>query len=270
MRAALPGICLLLSIASFGQVFKFSPVSKEIVLQRYAHAPDSNQERAERIFQLFQSVGCSGANLVQQKIDGGPSVNVVCTLSGAGSEAIVVGAHYEQPAEGDPDDWSSAALLPSLYQSLKPHRRQHTIVFVAFSSAQGPRQGSRWFLQQLPPGQTHNLEAMVDLEALGLSPTKIWSQRSDVDLVRDFVTAMYSLKLPGSQIDLSGSLQTDSDSFMDNHIPGITLHSLTPDNFLGKKASDFRPNNYFQSYRLIAGYLAFLDQILKPPKDHGK
>ena len=270
MRAALPGIFLLLSVASVGQVFKFSPVSKEIILQRYSHAPASNSDRRERMVRLFQSVGCTGASLVEQKIADSPDVNVICTLPGKSSEAILIGAHYESPAAEELDDWSSASLLPSLYESLKRKQRDHTIIFAAFSSAAGPGTGSRWFLQQLPPEQTQALEGMVDLEILGLSPTKIWSQHSDVDLVRDLVAAMYSLKLPASQIDLSSSLQTDSDSFTGSHIPGIVLHSVTVQEGSHKKPSGFRPANYYQSYRLIGGYLALLDKTLKPRKEPGK
>lgn len=122
--------------------------------------------------------------------------------------------------------------------------------------------------------QLDRTQAMVNLDALGFSPTKI-APNSDKDLVKDFVAVMYVLKLVASQVDISKSLRVDSEPFSSLSIPQITLHSLTQDAVADlttqgssapatPNAAEFRLDFYYNSYRLISGYLAYLDETLKP------
>jgi hypothetical protein len=104
---------------------------------------------------------------------------------------------------------------------------------------------------------------MINLDALGLSPTKVWAAHSDKDLVHDLIVMVYALKLPASQVDLAALGSTDSDPFAVRHIPQITIHSLTQQNVVSGVGSQFRPNNYYDTYRLLCGYLAYLDQSVK-------
>src|SRR5260370_1064212 len=67
---------------------------------------------------------------------------------------------------------------------------------------------------------------MVNLDALGLSPTKVWSSHSNKELVQDLLTMAYALKLPASQIDIERAGASDADSFIRQQIPNITIHSL--------------------------------------------
>jgi hypothetical protein len=75
---------------------------------------------------------------------------------------------------------------------------------------------------------------------------------------------VYALKLSASQIDMAAAGTTDSDPFAAQHIPQITIHSLTQQNVTTGATTQFRPNNYYDTYRLLCGYLAYLDQTLKP------
>ncbi len=109
---------------------------------------------------------------------------------------------------------------------------------------------------------------MVNIDALGLSPTKVWAAHSDKDLVHDLIVMVYALKLPASQIDIATAGNTDSDPFAARHIPQITIHSLTKQNVDGT-TTQFRPNNYYDTYRLLCGYLAYLDRTLKS-RPHSK
>ena len=118
-------------------------------------------------------------------------------------------------------------------------------------------------------GHTH---AMIDLDTLGLSPTKFWAAHSDKGLVKALVVVMYALKLPASQVDIAKAGETDSEAFASRHIPHIIIHTLTKDVVTVLESSqqlvkDFRPNNYYDSYRLISGYLAYLDETLKSRPD---
>ncbi len=44
---------------------------------------------------------------------------------------------------------------------------------------------------------------MVNVDALGFSPTKVWTGHSDKDLVHALIIMVYALKLPASQIDIA-------------------------------------------------------------------
>ncbi len=93
---------------------------------------------------------------------------------------------------------------------------------------------------------------------------KYGAAHSDKDLVHSLMVMVYALKLSASQIDIAAAGATDSDPFAARHIPQITIHSLTQQNVTTGATTQFRPYNYYDTYRLLCGYLAYLDQTLKP------
>lgn len=246
-------------------------MDQKTVSEREQNAPASQEERGSRLRELFIQAGCAHDQLNEEHLEGSPGVNVICRLPGKTGYTIVVGANYSQAA---PDNWTAASLLSSLFQSLAGRKRHHTFLFVAFADGGTDLAGSRFFADHMGPEQFNRTEAMVNLDALGYSPTKI-APNSDKDLVKDFVAVMYVLKLVASQVDISKSVHMDSEPFSSLNIPQITLHSLTqdavadlmtqePPSATTPKAPEFRPDFYYSSYRLISGYLAYLDEDLKP------
>lgn len=269
MRLAI--LLLALFPLAHAQKFRFSQIPEREVLQREQHEPTSPQDRESRIKQLFLQAGCTTAQVSEQQLENAAGANVICRLPGKSSETIIVGATYSQMA---PDNWSGASLLPSLFQTLASRRRRHTFIFVAFADGSNDLAGSQFFVGHLSPLDVDHTEAMVNLEALGFSPTKISSAESDKQLVKNFMTVTYALKQMASQVDVSGGVHVDSEPFASLHIPQITIHSLTLEAVAGLHdqkgdADDFRPKFYYNSYTLVSGYLAFLDEILKP-RHHGK
>lgn len=258
-------ILALLSVAT-AQRFRFSQISEREVLQREQNVPATPQDRESRIKQLFLQAGCATAYVSEQQLENPAGANVICRLPGKSDEIIVVGATYGQMA---PDNWSGVSLLPSLYQTLSHHKRRHTFLFVAFADGNHDVAGSQFFVGHLTPTDVDRTEAMVNLEALGLSPTKISTSESDKQLVKNFMTVTYALKQMASQVDVSSSVHVDSEPFAFLHIPQITIHSLTLEAVAGlhdqkNDPDDFRPKFYYSSYTLVSGYLAYLDEILKP------
>ena len=88
------------------------------------------------------------------------------------------------------------------------------------------------------------------------------------------------MKLPIFSVNVDQVGTTDSESFADAKIPRITVHSLTQET-LGilhtpkDQLSAIRFSDYYDSYRLIAGYIAYLDTKLGQnaavvPTDEGK
>jgi hypothetical protein len=256
---------LFLVGVSSAQKVQFSPAEKSVVLQRMKAIPETNTDRAARIKELFIQAGCGESFLTEQKFDSAATPNIICRLGTGENDLIIVGAHYERASSPRRplDNWSGAALLPVLYQSLRERKRNHSFLFVAFADNGNNPTGAESFARQLSQSQLGHASAMVNIDALGLSPTKVWAAHSDKELVHDLIVMVYALKLPASQIDIAALGNTDSDPFAVRHIPQITIHSLTQQNVISGAGSQFRPNNYYDTYRLLCGYLAYLDQSLK-------
>ncbi len=261
-------VCAISGLIFYGaasaQKVQFTPVDKSVVLERMKNIPQSNEKRAERLKELFSQAGCGSVN--EQKIAGQETPNIVCRLGTGEGELIVVGAHYDRSSSPQRplDDWSGASLLPALYQSLRLKKRNHSFVFVAFADNGNNPTGAEVFAHGMSQLQLDHTEAMINLDALGLSPTKVWAARSDKDLVHSLIVMAYALKITASQIDIAAVGNTDSDPFAARHIPQITIHSLTQQNVLNRASTQFRPSNYYDTYRLLCGYLAYLDRTLKP------
>jgi peptidase M28-like protein len=259
-------IVLLLCGACLAQRVQFTPAEKSLVLERMKSIPETNADRAARLKELFIQAGCNGNSLFEQKVEGAETPNIVCRLGTGEGDTVIVGGHYERTSSAlrPLDNWSGASLLPALYQSLRERKRNHSFVFVAFADNGNDPAGAEFFARHLTRSELDRAEAMVNVDALGLSPTKVWTAHSDKDLVHALIVMVYALKLPASQIDIAAVGNTDSDPFAARHIPQITIHSLTQQNVSTGATTQFRPNNYYDTYRLLCGYLAYLDQSLKP------
>ena len=255
---------VVLCAACAAQKVQFTAEGRGEVLDRVKHPPGSDAGRASEIKSLFAAAGCNSL-LHEQELAGSPAPNVICELHGEDSETVIVGAHYETSSSARPlDNWNAAVLLPALYKSLRGQKRHHHFIFVAFGDEGNDLSGARYFAGHMTPSQLHRAEAMVNLDVLGLSPTKVWASHSDKDLVHDLVIMVYALKLPASQIDMEPANPTDSDPFSVAKVPTITIHSLTEPNLVEGATTAFRPGNYYDTYRLLCGYLAYLDLTLKP------
>jgi len=132
------------------------------------------------------------------------------------------------------DNWSGASLLPSLLYSLSDEPRRHTFIFIAFTGEELGMLGSDFYAKSLTPEQRSRIEAMIN---------------------------------------------TDSESFVKYKIPRITIHSVTQETWAllhsdKDKLSAIKMGDYYETYRLLAGYLAYLDGHLgkspaQPVTPHG-
>lgn len=265
-------LMLVLTPICCAQKFRFSQIDKNTVVGREQNVPATQEARRSRLREMFIQAGCTQGELTEERVENSEGVNVICRLPGKSTKTIVVGANYNP---GIPDNWTASSLLPSLFQSLARRKRQHTFVFVAFADTNAGLAGSRSFVDQIGHPGLERTEAMVDLDLLGFSRTKI-SPNSDKDLVKAFFTVMYVLKEVASQVDISKDLRLDAETFTALNIPQITVHSLTQDDIAGLQAqtaavvadpvfeaTQFNANFYYSSYRLISGFLAYLDEIWK-------
>jgi Zn-dependent M28 family amino/carboxypeptidase len=180
-----------------------------------------------------------------------------------------VGAHSDHVEEGAGaiDNWSGAALLSSLYQSLAQAQRRHTFVFIAFTAEEEGLIGSRFYVGHLTKQELSKVSAMLNMDSLGAGPTKVATSNTDQVLLSALATVANSIRVPLSAINFDKVGISDSGNFSERRVPIIDLHSLTQKTFPllhtnqdRLSAVDF--GAYYDSYRLIAAYLAYLDQIL--------
>ncbi len=202
----------------------------------------------------------------EQQVKGSKLPNVICTLQGESDSLIVVGAHFDHSGQGAGvvDNWSGAGLLPSLFESLHKELRKHTFVFVGFSDEEKGLVGSSYYVKQLKPDQTSKIRVMINLDSLGLGPTKIWLGRSEKKLAGALTGVAKSLGLPLQAIDGDQVGDEDSTPFRKRKVPAIVLHSITQETLSVLHSSKdtvsaVRMDDYYETYRLISVYLAFLD-----------
>jgi len=111
-------------------------------------------------------------------------------------------------------------------------------------------------------------DAMANMDTLGLTLPEVWASHSDKQLTAALIFIAKKLNVPvtGVNVDQIGS--TDSEQFSERKIPSITIHSLTQETWNAHilhtskdKLCILRLDDYYQTYRVIGAYLAFLDQV---------
>ena len=265
LRSLCFALLLFLNATAESQQLQFSLVNKPVILDRIRESLPKNELREAKIKELFAGVGCSAAT-AEQPVKHLRTPNVICRLQGDTDEEIIVGAHYDKVSSGTGtiDNWSGAALLPSLYQGLAWKKPHHTFVFVAFAGEEEGLVGSEYFVEHMASDELARTEAMINMDTLGLSYTRVWVHRADRKLVQALLAVSASMKLPVGEVDVEAVGSTDSESFAHKHIPSITIHSLTQQTLRvlhspSDTLQQLHPDEYYDTYRLVQAYLAYLD-----------
>lgn len=260
----------LLTVSGHSQQLQFSLINKSTILDRVKQSLPTNEQREQEIRELFDNAGCA-SSLVEEPVKRVTTPNVICRLQGDTDEEIIVGAHYDKVSSGTGtiDNWSGAALLPSLYQGLAVKKPHHTFIFVAFTGEEEGLLGSDYFVKHISRDELARTEAMINMDTLGLSYTRVWVHRADKNLLHAFLGVSGALKLPVGEVDVERVGSTDSESFAGKHIPRITIHSITQETWKilhspADTLGELRPDQYYDTYRLVQAYLAYLDQSWPP------
>jgi Zn-dependent M28 family amino/carboxypeptidase len=265
----------VLTAPAGAQRISYHPVEQGTVEQRLKTAPAKNPEREPELHQLFEGAGCAGEALTEATVKGANSPNLICTLRGESDSIIVVGAHFDKVAagEGVVDNWSGASLLPSLFESLKGEPRRHTFVFIGFTDEEKGLVGSEAYAKRLTREERSKIRAMVNMDSLGLSPTKVWLSHADKKLAEALNLVAHTMKLPLTWVNVEGvGASTDSEPFASRKIPSLTIHSVTQETFpvlhsAKDQLSAIHLDDYYATYKLVAVYLAYLDQTLPTGKE---
>jgi putative aminopeptidase FrvX len=252
------------------ETVRYKPASRELVESRLKKYAGNDQQREVTLKQMFGDAGCDDRHLSEQAVRGAKQPNVICVLPGSSDKVIIVGAHFDHVSAGDGvvDNWSGASLLPSLFEAVKTEPRKHSYIFVGFTDEEKGEVGSRFYAGQMTKKQVAATDAMVNIDTLGLAQTEIWASHSDRRLSSALVYIAKQLGLPVKGVDVDQIGSTDSVQFAARKIPSITIHSLTQETWNARilhtskdRISAMRLDDYYQTYGLLAAYLAFLDRV---------
>jgi Zn-dependent M28 family amino/carboxypeptidase len=261
-------------IGATAEGVRYDPVSREVVETRLGKYTGNNKQREATLKQMFTEAGCDNQHISEQAVKGSKLPNVICLLPGSSDRVIIVGAHFDRVSEGDgvADNWSGASLLPSLYESVKLESRKHTYIFIGFTDEEQGEVGSRFYARQMSKEQVAATDAMVNMDTLGLAPAEVWASHSDKRLVGALAYIAKQLNLPVTGVNVEQIGSTDAEKFSERKIPRITIHSLNQETWNAHilhtskdKLSAMRLDDYYQTYRLLAAYVAFLDQVSSAP-----
>jgi hypothetical protein len=248
---------------------RYRKLPQEAVEKRLESAAESQSERAAYLRRQFVTAGCSSDKVTDDAVLDEKQPNIVCVIPGRTSRQIVVGAHYDfiVRGRGIVDNWSGASMLPSLIESLTNEKRDHTFVFVAFTGEEQGMVGSKSYVAKLSKEQRQAIAAMVNLDTLGLGPTKVWATDSTTPLVDALFKVAGRINSPLAVMNVDGAGQSDNDSFREANIPEICIHSVTQDSWRVLHSKDdqltaIRKDDYYETYRLLSAYLAEIDGLL--------
>jgi len=257
----------LAAVAAPGEDVHVHILKQDVIAERFGRLTARNPDRANVLRTLFANADCRNEHFVEQPVKGSKLPNLVCTLPGTSGQTVTVTAHYDKASlgEGAIDNWSGAALLPSLYQSLSSSSRSLSFVFVLFTDEEIGLVGSRAYVRQLTREQQRTITAEVNIDSIGLpGAIAIWANRADKRLVNLAANTAIALKLMLRGVDVDRVGDSDSHPFKEKNIPVIDFHSITQQTLpLLHSAKDVRgavdPQTYYDTYRLIATFLGLLD-----------
>ncbi len=261
-------VLLLFGNDAAAQTARFTRLGAEVIEARLKTASQDNTKRREQLQALFQAAGCAEGQLAAQAVAGSKQPNVICTLPGETQSIILVGAHHDTAfgSPGAADNWSGACLLPSLFESLRNVPRKHTFVFVGFTEEKGLR-GSAFYVKTLKAEKAPLPRAMINLDVLGLSFTKVWLSEADPRLVAMLGDIAASLRAPLQAVNVERVGRSDSEAFKKAGVPVLSIHSLEQKHLRllhtrDDELSNIQASDYYQTYHLLAAYLAYLDKAL--------
>lgn len=260
----------LAATALAAQTVEFSLLEQPEVQARLERAAEPTAVRHDRLRELFVLSGCSAERIAEQPVKHAKTPNIICTLPGSEPGVILVTAHYDMagPGLGVIDNWTGATMLANLHAALAVKPRRHTIQFIGFTDEEKGLVGSRSFVAQAKREGLAPIRAVINVDSIGMGPASVWASRSDPRLLYALRQIEGAMKLGISWVNVDNVGDTDSHPFAEKKIPVIDFHSLTTETFpILHSARDtmgvLRFDDYYQTYRTLAAYLAFLDLTLE-------
>ena len=280
--------CLFLVVAVLGILpecladnLTYVRLSQTAVEGRTQAPPATGTAQVQTLEEQFLRAGCSRQQLKEQAIEGAVTPNLICTLPGLESGAVVIAAALaaEKPENSESARWATASMLPLLAESLRNTPHRHSFVFVVLGGSDA-RTAASYYLQHMSEAERKQIRAMIDLDRVGEGPVTyafpplraagnsetVLSLSGDVPMVhRENILGKL---LPASANALKQSLPLEMDAapmnatqpFDDAYILALTISSAA------NAARRFDPSAYYDSYSLMCLYTLVLDLGLSPPE----
>lgn len=232
---------------------------------RVARSPLNNAERQKVMVELFKLGGATDADITLQDAGRGAS-NVIVTKKGRTDRVIVVGGHFDKVSGsgGVIDNWTGATLVANLYQALRDVPTEATIVFIGFAREEEGLIGASKYVRSLSREQRDRIDAMVNLDTLGVDGTFAWKNNSTPALVQRIVEVAGTSGHPATAERLSGG-DADSSAFRDAGIPAVTVFGASQDVIFdiihspNDNMAAFSLAHYKNAYLLLIEVLKSLD-----------
>ncbi len=262
-------LALLFTLGLPAEPIRVQLLDRDILTQWMSKAEAKNELRLARLREHFVQAGCTPREepIKHQKLP-----NLVCELPGPDDQVILIGAHYDKvdSSSGVIDNWTGATLLPALFRALKPapgEPRHHKLIFVAFAEEEKGLIGSKAYASALRKEDRPRYHAMINVDSLGLGPPAVWPSRNDPQLITYLTQVAAATQITVNLVNLEQVGLSDSLPFRDKKIPTMDFHSITQATWPvlhtpKDNASALVMDDYWNSYRLISTYLAYLDQKL--------
>jgi hypothetical protein len=251
------------------------PTDEEL-RERMARSPLTNPEREAAVQELFKLAGAKPADIVIQDIGRGKH-NIMVVKKGRTDRVVVIGGHHDKVSEGAGtiDNWTGATLVTNLYQALHDQDTDATIVFIAFGREEEGLLGSQAYLDSLTPEQKGKIDAMVNLDTLGVNGTFSWKNNSTRALLDRVKKVAAENRRDLTEAHLDGG-DADSSSFRQAGIPAITIYGASEDVIFDIIHSErdtmaaFVMAHYKNAYLLTLDFLKSLDREKLGPVGRGK
>lgn len=220
----------------------------------FADVVCKNDKRQSAVRALFEKMGAQAADITVEKF--GSVENLVIRKSGTTAETIIIGAHYDKVANGcgAVDNWSGIVAMAHVYRSLRNVQTKKTLLFIAFGKEEEGLVGSHAMVKAMSKEQVAQVCAMVNLDSFGMGAAQAASNMSSAKLIKLAGSLAERMQIPfgNEAIPDAGA---DSMSFIERHIPAVTLHGLTSDwqkvlHTDNDKPTKVEPLSVYLGYRL--------------------
>jgi Iap family predicted aminopeptidase len=246
-------------------------VLEEELLNELKSAPNENLDRVQRLKELYVQAGAIEADIelvpVKPRRESDPPLdNVIVTKRGETDQTIVVGGHLDKVRAGTGivDDWSGACMATNLYQAIRELPTKHTFRFVGFAYEEQGLLGSKQYVEALGDHAKEKVDAMVNLECLGVGGPFLWTNGSTDGMEAIAHRVANRLELPLVDHVIQG-VGADSIPFDRAGIPNLTFDGLPLDRFKVIHSEEDRFESidakaYVTTYQLVTHYLLELDR----------
>jgi hypothetical protein len=243
---------------------------------RMDRLPGTNPEREQYVVELFKLAGAKPEDIVLQDIGNGKH-NILVVKKGKTDRVIVIGGHHDkvEAGMGAIDNGTGSTMVANLYQALHDLNTDATIVFAAFGREEEGLLGSEAYLRSLTDAQKSKIDAMINLDTLGVNGTFSWKNNSTRALLDRVKTVASATHRDLVEAHLDGG-DADSSSFRSAGIPAITIYGASEDVVFDIIHSErdtmaaFDLAHYKNSYLLVLDLVKSLDEKKLGPVAPGK